>query len=147
MLAKCGGKLGTSADSLARAKTLQALKLAEIRNALIKAGYRSAGEQAKILGVGRSTAWALLNRNKRTGPSSVVLKHILSSPDLPPAVRHKIEEFIDDKIAGRYGHREIRRRWFRDQFSHILSAENNPGRKRTRPLGGDIIEQIPLTNV
>ena len=68
------------------------------------------------LGVGRSTAWALLNRDKRTGPSSVVLKRILSSPNLPPAVRRKVEQYINEKIAGRYGHTK---RWlllFRNQF-------------------------------
>jgi hypothetical protein len=99
-----------------QAKKRQTSKLTEIRKALIAAGYRTTGHQALALGVGRSTAWALLNRDKRYGPSSVVLKRILSSPNLPLAVRRKVEEYINEKIAGRYGHHEYRVRWFRDQF-------------------------------
>ena len=99
-----------------QAKKRQASKLTEIRKALKAAGYCTTGQQALALGVGRSTAWALLNRDKSYGPSSVVLKRILSSPNLPLAVRRKVEEYIYEKIAGRYGHHEYRVRWFRDQF-------------------------------
>ena len=104
------------ADLQLKAKARQALKLAEIREALLAAGYRTTEEQAFVLRVSRSTAWALLNRDKRAGPSSVVLKRILSSPNLPPVVRRKVNEFIREKIAGRYGHGKARVRWFRDQF-------------------------------
>jgi hypothetical protein len=90
-------------DLQLKAKARQASKLAEIREALIAAGYRTTEEQAFALRVNRSTAWALLNRDKRAGPSSVVLKRILSSPNLPPVVRRKVNEFIREKIAGRYG--------------------------------------------
>ena len=100
----------------AKAKARQTSKIAQIRKALIAAGHRTAAQQAFALGVGRSTAWALLNHDKRTGPSSVVLKRVLSSPNLPPAVRRKVEQYINEKIAGRYGHTK---RWlllFRNQF-------------------------------
>jgi len=33
-----------------------------------------------------------LNRDKRAGPSAKVIKRILSSPNVPPAVRRKVEE-------------------------------------------------------
>jgi len=111
----------------ARAKARQALKLEQIRNALIKAGYRSVAEQANILGVKRSTAWAFLNRNKRSGPSAVVLKRILSSPNLPPTVRRRIEEYIDQKIAGLYGHTKPRTKWFREQFRVRASNGSQAG--------------------
>jgi len=68
--------------------------------------------------VSRPTAWALLNRDNRAGPSSIIIKRILSSPNLPPEAREKVEEYVEEKIAGLYGHTEYRRRWFRDQFSH-----------------------------
>ena len=105
-----------SAKPQLQAKKRQTSKLTEIRKALIAAGYCTTGQQALALGVGRSTAWALLNRDKSYGPSSVVLKRILSSPNLPLAVRQKVEEYIYEKIAGRYGHHESRVRWFHDQF-------------------------------
>ena len=103
-------------DSQLRAKKRQISKLTQIRKALIAAGYGTTAQQALALGIRRSTAWALLNRDKRAGPSSVVLKQVLSSPKLPPAVRRKVEEYINEKIAGRYGHDERRVQWFRDQF-------------------------------
>ena len=51
-------------------KEKQALKLAEIREALVTAGYNTTAKQAAVLGLGRSTAWCLLNHDKRAGPSA-----------------------------------------------------------------------------
>ena len=99
-------------------KARQASKLAEIREALAAAGCGMAAKQAVALGVSRATAWALLNRDKRAGPSSIIIKRVLSSPNLPPEAREKVEEYVEEKIAGLYGHTECRRRWFRDQLSH-----------------------------
>ena len=101
-----------------RAKARQASKLAEIRAALVAAGFDTTAKQAAVLGVGRSTAWALLNSDKRAGPSANVIKRILSSPTLPPAARQKVEEYIEEKIGGVYGHSEPRAAAFRDQL-HI----------------------------
>jgi hypothetical protein len=113
--------MGKRSDQLAiksrrKAKYRQASKLREIREALVADGFDSAGKQAIALGVSRPTAWALLNRDKGAGPSSVVIKRILSSPCLPPAARRKVEEYIEEKIGGLYGHSEKSRRWFRDQI-------------------------------
>jgi hypothetical protein len=101
---------------LVAAKKRQAAKLAEIREALVAAGCNTAAKQAAALGVSRPTAWALFNRDKRAGPSSILIKRILSSPNLPAIARRKVEEYVEDKIAGLYGHTESRRRWFRDQL-------------------------------
>ena len=94
----------------------QALKLAEIREALVTAGYNTTAKQAAVLGVGRSTAWVLLNRDKRAGPSAKVIKRILSSPQVPKAVRRKVEQYVRQKIRGLYGHSEQRTQWFSQQF-------------------------------
>jgi hypothetical protein len=99
-----------------RAKTRQASKLAEIREALIAAGCDTTAKQAAVLGVSRSTAWLGLNRDRRAGPSAKVIKRILSSPNLPAAVRRKIKEYVEEKIRGQYGHSNGRTEWFRDQF-------------------------------
>jgi hypothetical protein len=119
-------------DFRIKAKAKQAAKLVELREALVAAGCRTTAEQAVALGVSRPTAWALLNRDKRAGPSAVVIKRILASRNLPPAARRKVQEYIEEKIAGLYGHHPGRTRWFRDQF-HIPA----PAEKRNKG-GGQI---------
>ena len=97
-------------------KARLALKLAELRVALIDGGFDATAKQAAVLGVGRSTAWALLNLDKRAGPTAIVIKRILSSPNLPPVARRKFEEYVEEKVGGLYGHSEPRTQAFRDQF-------------------------------
>src|SRR5262245_50811649 len=99
-----------------RAKARQASKLAEIRAALIAGGFDTTAKQAAVLAVGRSTAWQVLNGDKRAGPSAKVIKSILSSPNLPKVVRGKVEEYAEEKIRGLYGHSERRSEAFRDQL-------------------------------
>jgi hypothetical protein len=99
-------------------KERQALKLAEIREALVSAGYNTTAKQAAVLGVSRSTAWLLLNRDKRAVPSAKVIKRILSSPQVPMSVRQKIEQYVEEKVCGLYGHSEQRTHWFGEQFHH-----------------------------
>jgi len=99
-----------------RAKARQASKLAEIRAALVAAGFDTTAKQSAVLGLGRSSTWAVLNSDKRAGPSANVIKRILSSPTLPPAARQKIEEYVEDKIRGLYGHSERRKQAFRGTF-------------------------------
>jgi hypothetical protein len=111
------GRGQQTAHRLLEAKAKQASKLAEIREALVAAGYDTAAKQAIALGVCRSTAWVVLNRDNS------VIKRILSSPNLPPAARRKVEEYVINKIAGLYGHREERTRWFRSQFPTSASKQ------------------------
>lgn len=102
-----GGKMGRKSGSgkpQLEEKARQASKLTEIREALINAGCNSTDKQAAAMGVRRSTAWAVLNRNKRVGPSANIIKRILSSPKLPPVARRKVEEFVEERISGLYGH-------------------------------------------
>jgi hypothetical protein len=106
-------------DLQSKAKERQATKLTEIREALVAAGYDATAKQAAVLGVGRSTAWVLLNRDKRDGPSAKVIKRILSSPQVPMSVRRKVEQYVEEKVSGRYGHSKQRTRWFGHQFQHL----------------------------
>jgi hypothetical protein len=96
----------------------QAAKLAEIRAALIAGGFDTTAKQAAVLGLGRSTAWEVLNGDKRAGPSANVIKRILSSPTLPAVARQKVREYVEQKIGGLYGHSAPRAAAFRDQL-HI----------------------------
>ena len=109
------GSRGQS-GAIRKAKTRQASKLAEIHETLKAAGCDTTAKQAAVLGVSRSTAWVLLNRDRRAGPSAKVIKRILSSPNVPAAARRKVEEYVEDKIRGQYGHSKRRTQWFSDQF-------------------------------
>src|SRR5262245_42086049 len=100
----------------ARAQARLAAKLAQIRTALIEAGYDTVAKQAAAFGLRRSTTWALLNQGTRAGPSAKVIKRILSSPLLPLAARRKIQEYVKEKSGGRYGHSKRRARAFDDVF-------------------------------
>ena len=83
------------------------------------AGFDTAAKQAAVLGVGRSTAWALLNLDKRAGPTAIVIKRILSSPNLPAVARRKVEDYVKEKSRGLYGHSEPRSEAFSDQFPDL----------------------------
>ena len=119
---KNGGRSGDRhprIDFKLEAKEKQASKLTEIREALVTAGYDTTAKQAAVLGVGRSTAWWLLNRDKRAGPSAKVIKRILSSPRIPKRVRRKVEQYVKEKVRGLYGHSEQRTLWFGAQFQPL----------------------------
>jgi hypothetical protein len=109
-------------------KERQALKLAEIREALVAAGYNTTAKQAAVLGVGRSTAWWLLNHDKRAGPSAKVIKRVLLSPQIPKRVRRKVEQYVEEKVRGVYGHSEQRTQWFSEQFQRgaVQSQTKDP---------------------
>ena len=115
---------------MAGAKARQAAKLAEIREALVAAGYDTTAKQAAVLGVCRATAWVVLNRDKRVGPSACVIKRILSSPNVPPAVRRKVEEYIQERVSGRYGHSVSATRAFRTNFMPPPAVTPNPKQKQ-----------------
>jgi hypothetical protein len=80
-----------------REKARLASKLAEIREALIAAGYNSAAKQGAVLGLSRSTA----------------------------TVRRKVEEYVVQKICGLYGHNEERTQAFRDEL-RIQTGKRSP---------------------
>jgi len=105
-------------------KARQCAKIGELREALLDAGLVSLDKQAAALGLSRSTAWALLkSSHKGSGLSASTIKRMLNSPALPPRARHVIEDYIERKSTGTYGHREHRLRMFRAQLN--LKIESN----------------------
>ena len=100
-------------QSVAKMKARQSAKIREIADALISAGFRTIDAQAKILGVCRSTAWTLLkSTHKGSGLSAKVISRILAVRQLPPLVRTKVLEYVEEKASGQYGHSARLRRKF-----------------------------------
>ena len=74
---------------------------------LAASGLFTLDEQARALGLSRSTAWAVLKANhKATGLTAATINRMLSSPELPPRVRATILTYVEEKLAGLYGHNE-----------------------------------------
>jgi transcription initiation factor TFIIIB Brf1 subunit/transcription initiation factor TFIIB len=99
-------------DSATGIKAQQRIKIQEIRTALTRTGFSTLDEQTDVLGLPRSTAWSVLKPNHNSsGLSARTINRMLASLQLPAPVREKIFEYRE-KIAGRYGHSERRRREF-----------------------------------
>jgi hypothetical protein len=110
--------LDRSSDKKAR----QASKISEIRGALVDAGFDTLSKQAAALGVTRSTAWVMLRGNhKASGLCADTIKRILASPDLPPAARQIVQEYIQEKLLGAYGHSQTRLKIFRIQLGYPVT--------------------------
>jgi hypothetical protein len=107
-------------------KGRQAAKIGEVRIALVEAGYLTIDQQAAALGLARSTAWTVLKANhKCSGLSASVVTRVLNSPQLPPRVRRIVEEYIERKCAGAYGHTPKRLQAFRAQLARRTSMPRN----------------------
>jgi hypothetical protein len=89
---------------VANMKRRQASKIRELGEALIAEGFVTLDEQAKALGLARSTTWTILAANhKNSGLSAMTVNRMLASPQLPPLARSKILEYVEEKAAGAYG--------------------------------------------
>jgi hypothetical protein len=110
---------------LAEMKSRQASKIRELGQTLVEAGFLTLDEQAKVLGLARSTTWTILRAShKGSGLSAAIIRRMLLSPQLPPLARAKILEYTEDKLAGAYGgSRTQRRRFFaRLSIKHVRRA-------------------------
>jgi len=100
-------------QTVAQMRARQLAKIREFRDALAAAGFVTLDEQAKMLGLCRSTTWTILKANyKSSGLSATIINRILAAPQLPPLVRVKILEYVEEKAAGLYGHGKTQRRKF-----------------------------------
>ena len=94
-------------------KARQSCKIRELGDALTTAGFLTLDEQARALGLSRSTAWAVLKANHKTsGLAAGTINQMLSSPELPPRARGTILTYVDEKLAGLYGHNKTQLRRF-----------------------------------
>lgn len=104
-------------------KARQSSKIRELAEAVEAAGFFTLDEQAKILGVPRSTAWTIRRAShKASGLSASIINRMLAAPKLPLLVRAKILEYVEEKAAGLYGGSGTQRR----RFTARLSIEKLP---------------------
>src|SRR6266516_7243909 len=107
----------------ARIKALQSSKIREVAEAVKSAGFLTLDEQAKALGLSRSTAWTIRKAShKASGISASIINRMLAAPELPPLARTKILEYVEEKAAGLYGGSRSQRR----KFAARLSIEKLP---------------------
>jgi hypothetical protein len=100
--------------ALAEKKLRQAAKIGELQEVLVAAGFRSLDDQAKALGLSRSTTWTIRKAtHKASGLSAATINRMLAQPRLLPLVRAKILEYVEEKNAGLYGDSSMRIRKFR----------------------------------
>ena len=82
-------------------------ELGRIADALISSGYTSLDDQAKALGLGRSTAWTIAkNKHKLGRLSAKTINRILANPQTPPAVRAVLHEYVAQRYAAVHGRRK-----------------------------------------
>jgi hypothetical protein len=102
-------------------KDRQTSKIREISETLARVGYPTLDEQAKALGLCRSTAWTIIkSSHKASGLSAHLVNQMLTSSTLPPAVRQKITEYVAERLAGVYGHSSAQRRRFAARLTITL---------------------------
>jgi hypothetical protein len=86
-------------------------RIEDITKALITSGYISLDQQAKALGLPRSTVWTITkNKHKLGRLSRKTIERILANPDTPPSVRRVVRQYLSErsssyiknKLAGRY---------------------------------------------
>ena len=105
----------------AQMKAKQCQKLAEIKTVLVFCGFKALNEQANVLNLSRSSAWKLLKSDhKQSGLSASSINRMLASPDLPPDVRKVIDEYVQEKLRGAYGHTAVALKRFRSKLRYAV---------------------------
>jgi hypothetical protein len=116
-------------SKIAENKARQTIRIRELGSALAADGLVTLDEQARALGLSRSTAWTVLKANhKASGLAAGTINQMLSSPALPPRARATILTYVDEKLAGLYGHNKTQLRRFATGFDprnrgHSLFAD------------------------
>jgi hypothetical protein len=104
-------------------KARQSSKIRELAEAVKSAGFLTLDEQAKALGLSRSTAWTIRKAShKASGLSASIVNRMLAAPELPPLARTKVLEYVEEKATGLYGSSRSQQR----RFAARLSIENLP---------------------
>ena len=128
-------QLAQAAPALSRAKheaasrrqqgqLRQAAKIKELEKVLLTLGYKSAGRRAAVLGLKRSTVWAIFHaQHTRGGLSSGTVKKLLAAKAAPKELKQVVAEYVREKLSGAYGHNHSALKRFR--VSAGLSPDAN----------------------
>jgi hypothetical protein len=93
----------------------------------MNAGFVTLDEQARVLGLSRSTAWTVMRgSHKCSGLSAAIIKRMLAAPNLPLSAKTVLLEYVEAKSAGRYGHGQYRMRQFLAQLGTANDPANRP---------------------
>jgi hypothetical protein len=104
-------------------KARQVTRINELDAALAASGLFTLDEQARALGLSRSTAWAVLKANhKSSGLTAATISRMLSLPELPPRARATILTYVEEKLAGLYGHNKEQRNRFKAGLIRPIAA-------------------------
>src|SRR5262249_38040984 len=77
---------------------LYSVKLHHISEALIASGYTTLDDQAKALGIHRSTAWTIIKTKHKLGRlSTKTTKRILANPATPASVRALVQRYLAER--------------------------------------------------
>ena len=64
-------------------------------------GYSKLDQQAKALGLHRSTAWTIVKAKHKLGRlNAQTTRRILANSDTPPDVRSVIQKHLDERFTG-----------------------------------------------
>jgi hypothetical protein len=75
-----------------------AVKLHHISEALVASGYTTLDDQAKALGIHRSTAWTIIKTKHKLGRlSTKTTKRILANPATPASVRAIVQRYLAER--------------------------------------------------
>ena len=91
----------TSSSASSLVARLEAIRVEQqlkqlIADALIKGGYNSLDDQAKALGLNRSTVWNIMKTKHKLGRlNNKTVRSILANPDTPPSVLVIIRTMLD----------------------------------------------------
>ena len=70
-----------------------------IAGALVEAGFTSLDEQAKALGLRRSTTWTIIKTKHKLGRlNAKTAQRIFENPDTPPTVRAIIQQTFGERL-------------------------------------------------
>lgn len=96
----CAAKTPSQRLQALRDVTVRKTKIHDIAEALISSGYMSLDEQAKALGVHRSTAWTIVrNKHKLGRLSAKTIERIIANPETPPLVLTAVQSYLGEKIG------------------------------------------------
>jgi hypothetical protein len=112
------------------AKSRQTTRISELGDALRASGLITVDEHARALGLSRSSTWALLNgSHKASGLAVATINRMLPSPGLPALARVTLLTYIEEKLAGLYGHNKTQLRRFATYLAdlhELLVSANQP---------------------